>query len=60
MVVLSDGAPWIQTSCEEAFPGRKVIFVLDQYYALDCTDAAVKAVTPSESKRKDWMRTIKD
>ena len=60
LVVLSDGAPWIRTACEKAFPGRKVTFVLDQCHALNRADAAVKAVTPSESKRKDWMKTIKN
>ena len=38
---------------------------LDRWHAarrngLNAEDAAVKAVTPSESKRKDWMKTIKD
>ena len=37
-----------------------MIFILDQCHALDCADAAVKAVTPRESKQKDWMKTIKE
>ena len=35
-------------------------FVLDQCHALDHADAAVKAAAPSESERKDWMKTIKN
>ena len=60
LAVLSDGAPWIRKTCEETFPGRKVIFTLDQCHGLQYADAAVKTLTPYESKRKDWMKTIKD
>ena len=60
LVVLSDGANWIRTSCEKAFPGQKVTFVLDQFHVLDRAAAAVKAAAPSESERKDWMKTIKN
>ena len=37
-----------------------MIFIFDQCHPLDCADAAVKAVTPRESKQKDWMNTIKE
>ena len=60
LVVLSDGAPWIRNSCEEAFPGQETTFILDLFHALQYADAAVKAATPHESERKDWMKTIKD
>ena len=60
LVVLSDGAPWIRNSCEEAFPGQETTFILDLFHALHCADAAVKAAAPHESERKDWMKTIKD
>ena len=59
LVVLSDGAPWIRNSCEEAFPGQETTFVLDLFHALHCADAVVKAAAPHESERKDWMKTIK-
>ena len=59
LVVLSDGAPWIRNSCEEAFPGQETTFVLDLFHALQYADAAVKAVEPGTSKQKDWMKTIK-
>ena len=59
LVVLSDGAPWIRNSCEEAFPGQEATFVLDLFHALHCADAAVKAAEPDTSKQEDWMKTIK-
>ena len=60
LVVLSDGAPWIRNSCEEAFPGQETTFILDLFHALEYADAAVKAVQPDKSKQEDWMKTIKD
>ena len=60
LVVLSDGAHWIRNTCEEAFPGQEVTFVLDLFHALDCADAAMKAAAPRESERKDWIKTIKN
>ena len=45
-MVLSDGALWIRKACEEILAGRKVIFILDLFHALQYADAAVKAVTP--------------
>ena len=60
LVVLSDGAPWIRNSCEEAFPGQETTFILDLFHALEYADAAVKAAQPDKSKQEDWMKTIKD
>ena len=37
-----------------------MIFILDQCHALEYADAAAKVVSPNESKRKDWMETIKE
>ena len=59
LAVLSDGAPWIRNSCEEAFPGQETTFILDLFHALEYADAAVKAVQPDKSKQEDWMKTIK-
>ena len=59
LVVLSDGAPWIRNSCEEAFPGQETTFILDLFHALEYADAAVKAAQPDKSKQEDWMKTIK-
>ena len=38
--MLSDGAPWIRTACEEILAGRKVIFILDLFHALTSAAAA--------------------
>ena len=59
LAVLSDGAPWIRNSCEEAFPGQETTFILDLFHALEYADAAVKAAQPDKSKQEDWMKTIK-
>ena len=59
LAVLSDGAPWIRNSCEEAFPGQETTFILDLFHALEYADAAVKAAQPDTSKQEDWMKTIK-
>ena len=59
VAVLSDGAPWIRTTCEEILAGRKVIFILDLFHALTCAAAAVQTLTPDKGKRKlrmDWIK----
>ena len=59
LVVLSDGAAWIRNVCEEVFAGLKTTFILDQFHALDCAAAAVRAIAPDRSKRKARMERIK-
>ena len=59
MAVLSDGAPWIRTACEEILAGRKVIFILDLFHALTYATAAAQALTPDKGKQKlrmDWIK----
>ena len=55
--MLSDGAHWIQTACEETLAGPEVTFILDLLHALDCA-AAVRNLTPDEGERtacKGWI-----
>ena len=59
VAVLSDGAAWIRTVCEEILPGRKTTFVLDLYHALEYASAAVQAAAPDEDERKAWMGWIR-
>ena len=59
VVVLSDGAAWIRTVCEEILPGRKTTFVLDLHHALEYASAAVQAAAPDEDERKAWMGWIR-
>ena len=55
VVVLSDGAPWIRTVCEEILPGRKTTFVLDLYHACEYASDAVQAAAPDKaSGRRGW------
>ena len=59
LVVLSGGAPWIRTVCEEILAGPEMTFILDLFHALDFAAAAVQAVTPDEGERTacvDWIR----
>ena len=56
VVVLSDGAPWIRTVCEEILPGRKTTFVLDLCHAFEYASDAVQAAAPDKGKRKAWIR----
>ncbi len=49
VVALSDGAPWIQTVCEEILLGGKTTFILHLYHALEYASAAVQAVTSGGS-----------
>ena len=59
VVVLSDGAPWIRTVCEEILPGRKTTFILDLCHALEYASDAVQAVTPDKGKQEAWMDWIR-
>ena len=59
VVVLSDGAPWIRTVCEEILPGRKTTFVLDLCHAFEYASDAVQAAAPDKGKRKAWMERIR-
>ena len=59
VVVLSDGAPWIRTVCEEILPGRKTTFILDLYHALEYASAAVQAAAPDKGKQAAWMDWIR-
>ena len=59
LVVLSDGAPWIRTTCEEILAGPDMTFILDLFHALEKAADAVRDVTPDESERTacmDWIR----
>ena len=59
LVVLSDGAAWIRNVCEEVFAGTGTTFILDQFHALDCAAAAVRALAPDRAGRKARMERIK-
>ena len=59
VAVLSDGAPWIRTVCEEILPGRKTTFILDLCHALEYAAAAVQAAEPDEGRREAWMDWIR-
>ena len=59
LVVLSDGAAWIRNVCEEVFAGTGTTFILDQFHALDCAAAAVRALAPGRAGRKARMERIK-
>ena len=55
--MLSDGAPWIRTACEETLAGPEMTFILDLLHALDCA-AAVRDAAPDEGERTacmDWI-----
>ncbi len=64
LVVLSDGAPWIRTVCEETLAGPEMTFILDLFHALDCAAAAaVRDAAPDEGGRAacmDWIREQPD
>ncbi len=62
LAVLSDGAPWIRTVCEETLAGPEMTFILDLFHALDCA-AAVRDAAPDEGGRTagmDWIREQPD
>ena len=59
VVVLSDGAPWIRTVCEEILPGRKTTFILDLHHALEYASDAVQAAASDEGRREAWMDWIR-
>ena len=60
LVVLSDGAPWIRTVCEEILAGREMTFILDLFHALEQAAAAVQAAAPDERERKACMDRVKE
>ena len=49
--VVSDGAEWIRSTCEEIFGGRKVTFVLDMFQCLEYAAAAVRTIHPDGAER---------
>ncbi len=51
LVVVSDGAEWIRSACDEIFGGRKVTFVLDMFHALEYAADAVRAILPAGAER---------
>ena len=52
-------APRIRIVCEEILPGRKTIFILDLYHALEYASAALQAVPPDKGKQEAWMDWIR-
>ena len=50
-VVVSDGAEWIRSTCDEIFGGRKVTFVLDMFHALEYAADAVRSIHPAGAER---------
>ena len=59
LVVLSDGAPWIRTACEEILAGPDMTFILDLFHALEKAADAVQDLTADEGERTaclDWIR----
>lgn len=59
VVVISDGAEWIRTTCDEIFGGRKATFVLDMFHALEYASDAVKAIFPDKAERDRRFEEIK-
>lgn len=59
LVVISDGAEWIRTTCDEIFGGRKATFVLDMFHVLEYASDAVKAIFPDKAERDRRFEEIK-
>ncbi|MCY3672297.1 MAG: ISKra4 family transposase [Alphaproteobacteria bacterium] len=59
IVVISDGAEWIRSTCDELFGGGKVTFVLDLWHALEYASDAVKAILPEGAERDRRFAEVK-
>ena len=59
LVVVSDGAEWIRSACDEIFGGRKVTFVPDMFHALEYAADAVRAILPAGAERDRRFEGIK-
>ena len=57
VVVVSDGAAWIENTANTVFAGRKVIFVLDLFHVLEKLWAALQELIADDAERDAaWTR----
>ena len=59
VVILSDGANWIENATRKVFAGMKLTSVLDLFHVLEKLQNALKDMIPDDAKRKatfDWMK----
>ncbi len=57
LVVISDAARWIVSSCRALFSSRKVTYILDIHHALEYLTAALKDMDlPADERRRQFAR----
>ena len=59
VVILSDGAKWIENATRKVFAGMKLTSVLDLFHVLEKLQNALKDLIPDDAKRKATFDRIK-
>lgn len=59
IVLLSDGAKWIENAAKTVFAGMNLTLILDLYHVLEKLQEALKAMIPDEAERKTAFDRLK-
>ena len=61
IVIVSDGAPWIENTADRVFGRGNVTYILDQFHVLETLRAAVRAMEPdpaAEERRYERLKSL--
>ena len=57
VVVVSDGAAWIENTAKTVFAGQNAVFILDQFHVLEKLAAALtELITDPVERQERWIR----
>ena len=59
VVVLSDGAPWIEKTARQVYAGQTITFILDLFHVLEKLQDALKETTPDDDERAQSFGQMK-
>ena len=54
VVVVSDGAVWIENRAKTVFAGQNAVFILDQFHVLERLAAALTDLITNPVERREW------
>ena len=59
VVIVSDGAPWIENTADRVFGTGNVTYILDQFHVLETLRAAVRAMEPDPAEEERRYERLK-
>ena len=59
VVVVSDGAAWIENTARQVFAGQRVTFILDLFHVLERLQEALNELIPDDSRRRQVFGRMK-